>query len=180
MPRFVTAPRAILAASLVVGLVHGSVALAAAAAANLRVAATVPNNCKITTTAVAFGNYDPIVTNAATALTRAGSVRITCTKGALVTITLGLGTHASGTTRQLGVGTSRLAYALFQPSSTTPGAGCVYTTPTNWGTTGAEVFAPTAAPSRAQRTYNVCGSIAPGQDVPAGAYTDTVVATVNF
>jgi spore coat protein U-like protein len=38
----------------------------------------------------------------------------------------------------------------------------------------------TAAPGKAARTYNVCGSIPGGADVGTGAYADTVVATVNF
>jgi spore coat protein U-like protein len=37
-----------------------------------------------------------------------------------------------------------------------------------------------AAPSKAARTYNVCGSIPGGADVGVGAYADTVIATVTF
>ena len=36
------------------------------------------------------------------------------------------------------------------------------------------------APSKAARTYNVCGTIPQGQDASAGVYNDIVVATVNF
>ena len=37
-----------------------------------------------------------------------------------------------------------------------------------------------AAPSRAARTFTVYGRVPAGQDVVAGPYTDTVVATINF
>ncbi|HEX7616565.1 MAG TPA: spore coat protein U domain-containing protein, partial [Thermoanaerobaculia bacterium] len=69
-------------------------------------------------------------------------------------------------------------YEIFQPSSTAAGAACAYTQ--RWGTTGAELFIPTAAPSKAARTYNVCGQVAAGLDLAAGSFTDQVVATVNF
>jgi spore coat protein U-like protein len=49
-----------------------------------------------------------------------------------------------------------------------------------WGTAGANVFTPTSPASKAARTYNVCGRIAANQDVGVGAYSDTVVASVNF
>ena len=37
-----------------------------------------------------------------------------------------------------------------------------------------------AAPSKAARTYNVCGSVPGGADVAVGAHADTVIATVTF
>ena len=73
-----------------------------------------------------------------------------------------------------------LTYEAYQPPDNTPGTACSYAAPTVWGTAGANIFTPTVAPSKAARTYNVCGRVAAGQDQPAGAYTDTVLATVNF
>jgi spore coat protein U-like protein len=37
-----------------------------------------------------------------------------------------------------------------------------------------------AAPSKAARTFTVYGQVPAGQDVGAAAYTDTVLATINF
>jgi spore coat protein U-like protein len=37
-----------------------------------------------------------------------------------------------------------------------------------------------AAPSKATRPFTVYGRVAAGQDVPAGSFADTAVATVNF
>ena len=63
------------------GLVLGiaAPALAQTASTNLTVSATVAKNCSITTTAVAFGSYDPVVANAATPLAGTGTVVVTCT-----------------------------------------------------------------------------------------------------
>ena len=49
-----------------------------------------------------------------------------------------------------------------------------------WGTAGANLFTATSAPTKAARTYNVCGSVPAGQNPSIGTYLDTVVATVSF
>jgi spore coat protein U-like protein len=156
-------------------------ALAGQATANLAVSASIANNCTISTTALAFGSYDPIVTHASTPLDGTGAVTITCTKGATTTMGLGLGSNASGSTRRMTDGSSNyLTYEAYQPPNNTPGTACSYSSPTVWGTSGANLFTPAAAPSKAARTYNVCGQVASGQDLPSGTYNDTVVASVNF
>jgi spore coat protein U domain-containing protein, fimbrial subunit CupE1/2/3/6 len=156
-------------------------AFAGAASTNLSVSATISNNCTIATSPVAFGAYDPIVTNLATPLDGAGTVSITCTKGAVTTIALGLGANATGTTRRMTDGASDyITYEAYQPPDSIPGTACSYAAPTVWGTAGGNLFTPAVAPSKATRTYNVCGRVAAGQDQPAGGYNDTVLATVNF
>jgi spore coat protein U-like protein len=149
--------------------------------ANLAVSASVAANCTISTGAVAFGPYDPVVTNASTALPGTGSVSIACTKGSAPAITLALGLNAVGAQRNMkivGGGTDVLGYQLFQPPDNTPGTACPGTTV--WDTSVGGTFTPTAPASKASRTYNVCGTVAAGQDVSVGTYNDTVVATVNF
>jgi spore coat protein U-like protein len=158
-------------------------AMAQSATSDLAVSASVAANCTITTAPVAFGAYDPVVANATNPLNNNGSVTIACTKGSAPNVALGLGSHVSGTTRRMLGGTSGefLTYELFQPPNTTPGTACTYPGTTVWGTSGANLFTPTAAGSKAARTYNVCGTVAGNQDVSVDAsYTDTVVATVNF
>jgi spore coat protein U-like protein len=156
-------------------------AFAQTATTNVAVSANIANTCTITNSAVALGTYDPVVTNATNPLENSGSVTITCTRGAVTTVSLGLGTHATGTQRRMSDGVPNfMNYALYQPPNNTPGAACSYASPTTWGTAGLELFTPAAAPSRAARTYNICGQVAGGQDLPQGSYTDLVVATVNF
>ncbi len=157
-------------------------ALGQSAQSNLAVSASVAANCAIETTPVAFGAYDPLGANATNPLNNSGTVKITCTKGSGASITLGLGANASGTTRRMvgGASSDHLTYELYQPPSTTPGTACTYPAATVWGTSGSNVFASGAAPSKAARTYNVCGTIPGGQDPTTDSYSDTVVATVNF
>ena len=158
-------------------------ALAGNATSNLSVTASVTANCTISTNPVAFGAYDPVVANAATALNASGSVSIACTKGSAPNITMDLGGNASGSQRKMlvtGGGTDTLNYQLYQPPTTTPNTACSFPGSTVWGDTGAQVFTPTAPANKNSRTYNVCGTVAAGQDVSVGSYQDTVVATVNF
>ena len=151
-------------------------AFAASASTNLAVSATVANNCTISTSAVGFGTYDPL---SATDTDSTGTVTITCTKNTSATIGLDTGAHASGSTRRMDDGSGNvLTYELYHPANLNPGAGAAYATV--WGTAGANLFSPAAAPSKASRTFTVSGRITAGQDVAAGNYTDTVQATVNF
>jgi spore coat protein U-like protein len=155
---------------------------------NLNVTATVSQNCLISTNAVAFGSYDPVVTNSATgaALNGTGSVSVTCTRSSTgVNITLGLGSHATGSTRRMAGGTSGafLTYELYQPSATTPAASCTFPGTTVWNASGGGVFTPSGVAdwgASSPKTFNVCGTVPRGQDVSADSYTDSLVATINF
>jgi spore coat protein U-like protein len=145
-------------------------ASAATATANLAVSATVTNNCTISTAPLAFGSYDPVAANAASNLDGTGTVVVACTKGTTATIGLGLGANASGSTRRLTDGSSFLTYELYQDAPRI----------TVWGNSGADLYSPGAAPSKAARNFTVYGRVPANQDVPSGNYNDTVVATVNF
>jgi spore coat protein U-like protein len=158
----------------VVGALVGALGInrasAAAATANLTVSATVTNNCTISTAALGFGSYDPVSANAASNLDGTGRVSVACTKGATATIGLGGGSNAAGTARRMSDGSGNyLTYELFSDSGRS----------TVWNT-GAGVLSPVAAPSKVARDFTVYGRIGSNQDVPAGTYGDTVVATVNF
>ena len=160
---------AAIAAALLAAL--ATPAVAATATANLGVTATVSNNCTISTTAVGFGSYDPVVAHASTNLDGTGTVIVACTKGAVATVGLGLGSNVTGSTRRLkDPGTNYLTYELYRDAGRT----------SVWGDAGAALLSPGAAPSKTARTFTVYGRIPQNQDIPAGAYTDTVVATVNF
>ena len=155
------------------GITLSSMAVSAAnETASLNVSATVTNNCTISTAPLAFSQYDPVIANASADLDGTGRVTVACTKGATPNIGLGGGSSASGTARRLsdGSGVNYLTYELFQDSGRSVA----------WTSSGSGMLTPVAATSKAARDFTVYGRIAANQDVPAGSYTDSVVATVNF
>ncbi len=159
---------------------------ASAGTSTLTAQTSVGTNCSVAAAAFAFGTYDPITANAPPAsggvdLNATGSITITCVKGTAPTIGLDLGAHASGSTRRMLSGsTDFLSYELYQPPNNAAGTACAFPGTTVWGTAGANLFSPTAAPSKTARIYNVCGTVAAGQDPAIGTYADAVVATVTF
>lgn len=163
------------AAASALFLAASSPTLAGSAVSNLDVTATVTANCTIATAPVAFGNYDPVVANATTALNGTGTITVNCTTGSAATITLGQGSNAAnGSTdaaplRQMkDAGTDVLAYTLYQDSGRT----------TAWGNTAGTGVSDTG--NAAAQNITVYGAVTAGQNVPAGSYSDVVVATVSF
>ena len=73
-----------------------------------------------------------------------------------------------------------LTYELYQPPNNAAGTACTFPGTTVWGTARRQSVSPTAAPSKTARIYNICGTIAAGQDPAIGTYADAVVATVTF
>jgi spore coat protein U-like protein len=146
-------------------------AFAGSASASLNVSASVSAVCTISTSAVAFGAYDPVVTNAATDLNGTGTVTVACTKGAAATIDLGNGSNLSGGSRRMASGTDFLNYSLYKDAART----------LVWGTglAGGTTYAYTSA-TKAATAITVYGKVPMGQDVTVGAYSDTVTATINY
>jgi spore coat protein U-like protein len=134
------------------------------------VTATVVGECAISATPLAFGAYDPVSLNATSALDASASLSLACTRGVVATVGLDAGTHANGSVRRMAGGADLLIYNLFQNASRTIA----------WTDSGAGALTLPAATSMAPRTIIVYGRIAPGQDVAAGAYADSIIATVNF
>jgi len=167
----------IVAGTSVLGLGATSAILAGTQQANLPVSASVSANCAISTSAVAFGAYDPAVANASADLDNQGSVTVTCTNGASTTITLSQGDNANtGSTAAVplrrmsdGAGSPHyLSYFLYQESGRT----------TVWGDTAPTGVAHTGTGTAT--VLDVYGRVTAGQNVPTGNYADTVVATVTF
>jgi spore coat protein U-like protein len=157
--------------SLVILSMTSIPAFAATATANLSVSASVSAVCTITTTPVAFGAYDPVVANAAANLNATGTVTVACTKGAAATIDLDNGSNLSGGSRRMASGTDFLTYALYKDAARTQvwGSGLA------GGTTSAYNSA-----SRTATAVTVYGTVPQAQDVAVGAYSDVVVATINY
>jgi len=142
-----------------------------------QVTATVINDCIISSSNIAFGNYDPTVATAVT--NSAGAVTATCTMGDSVSVALGQGANAgTGSTaavpaRQMVSGTNKLPYHIYIASTGT----------TEWGTGTVGTNEPAAQTSVSVLTplsFPLYGSIPAGENVPAGSYTDSVIATVTY
>jgi spore coat protein U-like protein len=146
-------------------------AFAGSATANLSVTANVSANCTISTAPVAFGAYDPVSANLAANLNGTGTVTVACTKGTAATIDLGNGNNLSGGSRRMGSGSDFLNYALYKDAARTQ----------VWGTglAGGSTYAYASA-SKNSVAVTVYGTVPMNQDVTVGAYTDTVVATINY
>lgn len=102
-----------------------------------------------------------------------GTVTVTCTSGSAGVITLGQGVNAdvgsdAAPVRRMLAGTDYLSYSLYSDTGRT----------SVWGNT--EVTGVARTGTGAADAVTVYGSVAPGQNVPAGSYSDTVVATVTF
>lgn len=144
----------------------------------MSVTASVASNCTMTTSNVVFGAYDPLSGANATS---AGGLTVTCTKGAVPSVTLTMGGNPSGGMRRMTNGTDFLQYQLYKPLGPGPADPCPgYGSGTVWDTTAGGTLNMTAAPNKNSRSYNVCGQMPGAQDVGTGSYADTVDATVNF
>lgn len=163
--------RTVLSLIALTALVVAAPAFAAQQTANLPISASVSANCTITTSAVAFGAYDPVSANAAANLTANGAVNVACTKGTPATIDLGNGGNFLAGSRRMGSGTDFLNYTLWRDAALTQ--------PWGSGIAGGGTQAYNAA-TKNVTAVTVYGMVPAGQDVTVGAYSDTVVATINY
>ncbi|WP_158774154.1 Csu type fimbrial protein [Cobetia sp. L2A1] len=135
--------------------------------------------CTVSATGVAFGVYDPLSGNN---LDSTGSLTVTCTRQLLdsrsvrYSVALSSGSSGSTTARTMVSGTYSLAYNLYTNAART----------TTWGGTntpeGTVSFTPILGllfptPGNPMSIY---GRIFGSQLVPAGAYSDTITATVLY
>ncbi|MBA3451670.1 MAG: spore coat protein U domain-containing protein [Deltaproteobacteria bacterium] len=139
---------------------------------SLVMSATVAESCTITGNTLAFGTYDTV---SGAAVNNFAALSVACTSGTETAITLGEGNSAELTSapeaplRRMTDGTNFLSYQLYTDTNRTA----------VWGGTAA-TGKPYVAASSASSEQTVYGRIAANQDVPAGAYGDTVLATILF
>jgi len=141
-------------------------AAAATATNTFQVTATVQATCLVSATAMAFGTYTGV------AATGTSSVTVTCTNTTPYNVgfSAGSGTGATVTTRAMtGPAGAQLGYSLFSDSARS----------VNWGQTVGTDTVPGTGNGAAQVT-SVYGSVAAGQYVAPGSYSDTITATVTY
>jgi spore coat protein U-like protein len=126
------------------------------------VTATVAKVCTVGALPINIGSYDP---NNATATAGTTNVNVTCTKGTTYTTFLTSLKSWTLTDTATSAGNA-LTYAITQGASATA-----------WNSTSGWAG---SASSKAAVAFLATAKIAPGQDVPAGTYTDTVTMNVNY
>ena len=144
----------------------------------LTVQATVTANCTVDTATLNFGNYDPLVTHAATDLAVAQALTLKCTKGTAATsIDLDPGANNSSGRRMKTGASDYLNYELYKESSHT----------NVWKTGATNGVVPATSTSKNSplkfsdnSALQVFGLIPQNQDITIGAYSDTVQITINF
>jgi spore coat protein U-like protein len=169
--------RMALASALALGTGFSGVnSYAGSATSSMTVSATVAANCLISAGALSFGTYDPVSANASAHLDGSATLTVNCTSGSAANIMLGQGANANtagGSTdaapvRRMLAGSNYLSYQLYKDV-----AGGVV-----WGNTNGTHVSYTGTGSSASVT--VYGRVSGGQNVPAGSYSDTVLATIDF
>ena len=143
----------------------------------VRVSTSVTASCTIGTAAIAFAPYDPVNANATVADDQTGDIIIRCTKGTSgITIDLGNGAHNTGQQRRMvnltAPGTF-VNYEVYQETGRTSiwgaGDGGSVRAGADLNGTGSVV------------AVTMYGRIPPAQlSAIAGAYSDTLVSTINF
>jgi spore coat protein U-like protein len=126
--------------------------------------------CSISTTPVAFGDYDVL---SPLPVDSVGAVIYQCNGGAdVIAITISAGSGGTFTPRKLASVTDWLAYNLYRD----PNRSVIWGN----GTSGTSFYYTSSIPNNRDVSVPVYGRIAPSQDVRAGIYTDNVSVTVNF
>jgi spore coat protein U-like protein len=144
------------------------VAIAATTTTTFQVTATVLSVCSVSATNLAFGNYDASL---GTPVDGSSTVTVTCTPSETYDVGLnaGTGTGATVAVRRMTNGANTLDYSLYTNAGRT----------TVWGDTiGVDTQAGTG--NGAGQALTVYGRIPTAQYVAAGAYTDTITATVTY
>ena len=149
-------------------LLAPSLSLASTATSTMAVSATVVASCTVSTTPMAFGNYN------SASLTSTATVTSTCSNTTAYNLGLNAGTASGATVTTRGMFVSGtpgvvLNYGLYSNSSRT----------TNWGMTiGTDTV--TGTGSGAAQPITVYGQIPGGQLVAPGSYTDTITVTITY
>ena len=126
--------------------------------------------CSVSTTPLVFGTYNVF---SAAPVDSTGTVVFRCNGGAkTILIAMSRGQSLTFHPRELGMGTEKLAYNLVQDAARS----------TVWGDLSAGTGAHIAnePPNNMDIAVTVYGRIPPGQDISAGAFSDTVTVVVNF
>lgn len=134
---------------------------------------TALNPLSVSATGVSFGTYDPLTQSAAKAT---GSVTIACdlSLDALPAFAVSLSSGSANrfSPRAMRSGASALSYDLYTTAARTSIWGD--------GTSDTETRSYDGLLVLGHVEFTIHGAISPGQFVSAGAYTDTIIVTIEY
>jgi spore coat protein U-like protein len=126
--------------------------------------------CTVSASGVSFGSYSVYAAGAATST---ATVTYNCgNHDRNIEIDLSAGSSGSFTTRTLKQGTNALNYNLYTDAALTQIWGD--------GTGGTATYTKANPANGVDVNVTIYGRVPPLQDARVGAYTDSVVATINF
>jgi spore coat protein U-like protein len=158
----------ILSMASILALTSGSL-FANTDSSDFKVTATVESSCEIKSASeLAFGDYDPLATDAKEAT---NTIQITCSSGTAYSVGLNGGNEGDVNARKMANGDDKLTYAIYLDSDKE----------TVWGETeGTDTIDGTAESSSDTIDLTGYGVLDSEQDVPAGDYEDTITAIVSY
>lgn len=133
------------------------------------------NQCSISASPTDLGPY-----NSFTGLKSIANIGLNCNAVGLYSVTL-KSQNAVGNQNGEGLmrsGNNSLNYNIFKPSGNLPNSTCSYSVA--WGESPNSANTLQISQPNTMQTYNLCISIPPNQNPPAGTYTDTIIATIFF
>lgn len=148
------------------------ISFASSSTESMLVTAVVKSSCKINAGSVYFGVYDPQGANQTSPSKMSSDIKLRCVRGTTAQISIDSGTHygkASSNTRSMASGdnSSYLAYELYKDQGETE----------VWDT-NARVTQSTS--TNTDMNVRLYAKIPANQNVPDGAYTDTLTVTVTY
>jgi spore coat protein U domain-containing protein, fimbrial subunit CupE1/2/3/6 len=135
------------------------------------VTATVVGDCTVSAFAINFGTYEPVVTNTAVPLDSTTTINVYCTSGTSGSVSLDNGSNFSGGARRM-----KSAAGVFMTYEVYKDSG--YSTV--WNAVGVNSATSVNKTIPLGGGFIAYGRIPAGQDIQAGAYSDTMQAIVTY
>jgi len=135
------------------------------------VTASVVGDCTISAFAINFGTYEPVVTHNTVPLDSTTTINVYCTKGTAGSVALDNGVNFSGGNRRMKSAAGALMiFEIYKDAGYS----------TVWNAVGVNSATSTNKTIPIGGGFIAYGRIAAGQDLAAGAYSDTLQAVVTY
>jgi spore coat protein U-like protein len=128
-------------------------------------------DCTVSAFTLSFGVYEPVVVNAASPLDSSSTINVYCTKGTRGDVSLDNGSNfAAGNRRMKSAAAAFMTYEIYKDAGRA----------TVWNAVNINSATSTSKTLPLGGGFIAYGRIPGGQDLAAGAYNDTLQATVTY